>query len=339
MKRLFVHHPLFRLLTPLFSGALVYLLILLINNNIEDLRDNFFGQELYVCIGLAYLIQELARFSLLVFRRVKNPKSFFGRLLLQIFVMLLATIFMVSLSMHIYFTKVLLYAPNSTELLIFNSIFCVISMIYVLLYISHQFLNKTNTEKLKKEEWAKLKTEKDFTNFKQDINPTLLFESLEAILVIMKRDPLLAEELTDSFASIYRYLLSNKKTEVVPLEKEIEVLKEFLGIQHFLAYTKLALAPTLVSNSWIVPGTLLVLSEEIMRTTIPSKENEITLELTEDEGVLRIKYKHEERLSKKMKVSTLNRIQNHYKYYSDLSLKVSDENEFKIIEFPKLQIV
>nr|WP_299344909.1 histidine kinase [Allomuricauda sp.] len=339
MKRLFVHHPLFRLLTPLFSGSLVYLLILLINNTISDLRENFFGQELYVCIGLAYLIQELARLSLVVFRKLKHPKSFLARLILQVFAMLLVTVVMVSFSMYLYFSKVLLYAPNQTELLIFNSIFCVISMIYVLLYISHQFLYKTNSEKLRKEEWAKLKTEEDFINFKQDINPTLLFESLEGIMVVMKRDPELAEELTDNFASIYRYLLSNKKTEVVPLEKELEVLEEFLRIQHFLAYTKIVLAPTQISNTWIVPGTLLTLSEEIMRTTIPSKKNEITLELIEDKDIFKIKYKHQEKLSKSLQINSLKRLINHYRYYSKVPLKISHEDEFKIVEFPKLQVL
>ncbi|MEO1629027.1 MAG: histidine kinase, partial [Bacteroidota bacterium] len=61
MKTLFVHHPLFRLLGPTFSGVIVYVLILLINNNVDQLQEEFLGQELYVCIGLSYLIQELSR--------------------------------------------------------------------------------------------------------------------------------------------------------------------------------------------------------------------------------------------------------------------------------------
>jgi len=41
MRKLFIHHPLFRLLSPLFSGILVYLLLLLINNNIGQLQEAF----------------------------------------------------------------------------------------------------------------------------------------------------------------------------------------------------------------------------------------------------------------------------------------------------------
>ena len=68
MKRLFIHHPLFRLLSPLFSGTMVYLLILLIHNNVAQIQDQFLGEELYVCIGLSLITQEFSRGLLLGFQ-------------------------------------------------------------------------------------------------------------------------------------------------------------------------------------------------------------------------------------------------------------------------------
>ena len=67
MNKLFIHNPLFRIISPLCSGILIYLLILLINNNVSQLKETFLGQELYVCIGLTYLIQEYSRLSLFFF--------------------------------------------------------------------------------------------------------------------------------------------------------------------------------------------------------------------------------------------------------------------------------
>ena len=58
MTKLFIHTPLFRFLSPIFSGVVSYLLILLINNNIEQLQEQFLGQELYVCITLSYIVHE-----------------------------------------------------------------------------------------------------------------------------------------------------------------------------------------------------------------------------------------------------------------------------------------
>ena len=339
MKRLFIHHPLFRLVSPLFSGTLVYMLILLINNTINELGENFFGQELYVCIALAYLIQELARLSIVVFRHLKQPKSFLLRLVLQVLLTLLTTVLLVSGSMYLYFVNVLHYEPNFTELLIFNSIFSVISLIYVLLYVSHQFLHKINVEKMQKEEWARLKMEEDFTQFKQEINPTLLFESLEAILVVMKNDADEAEEVTDSFASMYRHLLYNRKNEVIPLDQEMEALEEFLSVQQHLPYRRIRLLNSYKGETWIVPGTLVQILEAIMRSTIPSKQGELNVEIFDDTNTVEVKYKHEEKLNNSLNIKSLNKIKRNYQYYSKEPLEVKHGPEEKTIKIPKLQML
>ena len=84
MRKLFIHHPLFRLLSPIFSGVVVYLLILLLNNNVEQLQEQFFGEELYICIGLSYLIQEFSRLLLILFKKLPQVKSTFIQLIFQV---------------------------------------------------------------------------------------------------------------------------------------------------------------------------------------------------------------------------------------------------------------
>lgn len=132
MKRLFIHHPLFRLLSPLFSGTVVYLLILLINNNVEQLQEQFLGQELYVCIGLSFLIQEFARLLLLIFNRFLKNMRFLPGLLLQVFLSLLLCVVLVTAAIHLYYKYALGFTPNSEELWLFNSIFCSVTLIYIL---------------------------------------------------------------------------------------------------------------------------------------------------------------------------------------------------------------
>jgi len=338
MKKLFVHKPLFRLLSPLFSGTLVYLLILLINNTIDELGANFFGQELYVCIGLAYLIQEYARISIIIFKRLKRPSSFFVKTILQIVSTIVINIVLVSLAMHLYFTNVLYYTPNSNELMIFNSIFSVIALIYVLLYVSHQFLYMVNTEKLEKEEWARQEVEEDFTDFKRGINPELLFESLEAILVVMKEDPDKAEQITDRFAMVYRYLLSKKKDELVPISEELKTLKELLQLFSELPHRKMQLGQITANETLVVPGSLLRIAEKVMRTTIPSEIKKMTIDVLESENKLEIKYKHEEKIDKSLNISILKYIQKDYEYYASEPVKVIHDDVFKTIYLPKLSL-
>ena len=94
--------------------------------------------------------------------------------------------------------------------------------IYILLYISHQYLYKVNTEKLTQEQLIKQNIEDDFKQFKRGINPDLLFESLEALLVLIKNDKEKSDDFIDHLATIYRYILSGRERQLVPFNEEYQ---------------------------------------------------------------------------------------------------------------------
>ncbi|UJH67331.1 histidine kinase [Allomuricauda sp. SCSIO 65647] len=336
MRRLFIHHPLFRLLSPLFSGTLVYLLILLIHNNIEQLRETFLGQELYVCIGLAYLIQELVRLSLLLFKKMNAVKSFLLRAAIQILVSVGATIFLVSTAMFLYFKLVLLYTPNLMELYVFNALFSCIALVYVVLYFGHYFLYRINTEKLKKEVDAKNQIEEDFIRFKKGINPDLLFESLEAMLVLMKKEPNRAEQLSDHFSAVYRYILSRGNIELVPFTEELKILDELVALLNHLPHRKIVLKKTVSSENWVVPASFLTLTEHIVRSNIPSENGRLELAIAEDENDILLKYRPEERLQMTLSEEHFADIERSYSFYTDSKVRLHHVDQIKTIALPKL---
>lgn len=335
--RLFVHHPIFRLISPLFAGTLVYLLILLINNSIAVLQETFLGQELYICIGLAYVTQEFSRLSLLFFQRLHLPKSFVLKIALQVISSVVITVILVSLSMYFYFKYVLLYTPNTRELFVFNSIFAFLTMLYVVLYLGHYFLYRKNTEKIEKEVAAKQAVETDFIAFKQGINPKLLFESFEAMIVQMKSDPWKGEALADNFSSVYRYILSRKTRELVALEEEITILEALVGLFNQLPYRKVVLKKMSLSEIWIVPTSLLMLVERIIRTTIASDSQELTIHISEEPQYISIHYLSEERLQQQLDRNSLTDLIRSYRFYSEAPIAIDkDEAGTKTIRLPKL---
>ncbi len=336
MNTLFIHRPLFRLLSPLCSGTLVYLLVLLINNNIGQLQEAFLGQELYVFVGLAYLIQEYARLSLLWFEKLARPSAFFSRLILQVLSSVAIGILLVTGAMYLYFTTILGYTPNFRELFIFNSIFSFITLIYLTLYLSHQYLYKINTERVAKEIALKEEVEADFKNYKRGINPALLFESLEALLVLMKKDSEKAEALSDHFSSVYRYVLAKKNRELVPIAEELEQLKELIGLFENLPFRNVTLGQVPMIDTWVLPGSLLFIVERIVRSTIPSDQASIALEILDDSDSVFLKYRHEEVLRGTFETTDLRDIAHSYRVYSDLPVQVLQKTDHKIIELPKL---
>ena len=335
--RLFVHHPMFRIFSPLFGGTLVYLLILLLNNSIAVLQETFLGQELYVCIGLAYLIQEFSRASLVFFQRLERPKSFLLKVGLQVVSSIIITILLVSLFMYFYFKYLLLYTPNARELFIFNSIFSFITLLYVVLYLGHYFLYRRNTEKIEKEVAAKQAVETDFVAFKRGINPDLLFESLEAMIVVMKVDPWKAEALSDNFSTIYRYILSRKAREVVPVAEEVAILDTLVTLFNQLPYRKISLEKAALSETWVVPSSLLTLVERIIRTTIAAENSPLTIRIQEEKEHIAVRYTPEEKLQRQLDIQSISDLAHTYRYYSEDPICIRNDQEgTKTIQLPKL---
>lgn len=338
MKKLFIHHPLFRLLSPLFSGFVVYVLLLLINNNIEQLYEEFLTEELYVCIVLTLLIQELARLLLLGFKTLIKRFTIPFSLGIQILGSLCISFFVVTLAITLYYKKALGYAPSTQELWHFNIIFGVITLIYILLHLSHYYLYNINTEKLNDELYKKQSIENDFIAFKNSINPTLLFESLEAIVVLTKQQKDRVDDFIDHIAATYRYILSNNKRQLVPIDEELQVLEQLIKLLNYLPYTKVNFESKLTSNFLVVPGSVLKIVELIVRKSIIDVEQPLKIILEEVDNAFRISYTPNDKIIESFSLLDLNDLQHVYAIYSDVSIEMINNDTERCLQIPKLTI-
>lgn len=336
MKKLFVHQPFFRLLSPIFSGFIVYLLILLLNNDVEQLQGEFIGEELYLCIGLSYITQELSRILLLIFRRIPKIGSTLINLLFQIVIALILCIVIVTVSMNLYFGYADVYAASIEEIITFNSIFSVITLIYVLLFISHQYLYKINSEKLEQEQLIKQNIEDDFRQFKRGINPNLLFESFEALIILMHQNKDKADEFIDHLATIYRFILSSKDRQLVSIKEEHEILLELEKLFNKLPYRTLNITYSLASDFLIVPGSLLFIIELIVRKTIMSSSIQLQIQIRESENQVLISYKTHDTINLKLTLKDFQEINRVYSIYSQQNIAIKEEGVSRTISFPKL---
>ncbi len=336
MKKLFIHQPLFRLLSPIFSGVVVYLLILLLNNNVIQLQEEFLSEELYVCIGLSYIIQEFSRVLLLVFKRIPKLENTVFNLLFQVIISLILSVVIVTISITQYYKYWVGYSADQEELTVFNSIFCVITLIYILLFISHQYLYKINSEKLEQEQLIKQNIEDDFLQFKRGINPHLLFESFEALIILMHQNKEKADDFIDHLATIYRYILSSKDRQLVRAKEEYEHLKELENLFNKLPYRTISIEYSVVSDFLIVPGGLLFLIELIVRKTIMSSSIQLSIEIIEDDSTIEISYITQDKINSKLTLDDFEEIRRVYSVYSEREMTIEETEEKRIISLPKL---
>ncbi|MCB0462386.1 MAG: histidine kinase [Flavobacteriaceae bacterium] len=336
MNRLFIHNPLFRLFSPIFSGVVVYLLILLVNNNVEQLQEQFLGNELYFCIGLSLIIQEFSRLLLWVFGKLPSRFSSFIKLIIQVTGSMLLCIILVTVSIYLYYKNILGFTPSSGELWMFNSIFCAITIIYVLLHISHHYLYKVNTKRLENEYLMKQMVEDDFIQFKNGINPTLLFECFEAMIVLIRQNSDKVDNLIDHMALVYRYILSKKSKQLVLIDEELNVVDELVQLFNYLPYRNVEFNRGYQSSFLVVPGSVLALVESIIRSTINNPEKSLSIYLNEDENHLIFNYLKNDKIVSGFKKESMNDIDYRYSIYSNDTIIIEEKQGERTIKIPKL---
>ena len=145
MNRLFIHQALFRILSAPVLGVMVYLLILLINNNFADLENIFSGAEVYVCIGLAFVSLETMRLTLSVSEKWLSKQSIRRRIMVQVVATLSVSLLLIALAIWAYYNWVVGFAISTNELYIFLAIYGAIGLLYNALFFSNFYLNRENT--------------------------------------------------------------------------------------------------------------------------------------------------------------------------------------------------
>src|SRR5690348_11033014 len=103
MKNSFTNNAIFRLIAPLVYGVLLYLLILLINNNVQHVKDIFVTEELYVCIALSYLSFETVRLGIWVANKLLAHKPSALLITSQLLITTALSVSLVLVCLMIYF--------------------------------------------------------------------------------------------------------------------------------------------------------------------------------------------------------------------------------------------
>ena len=62
-------------------------------------------------------------------------------------------------------------------------------------------------------------------------NPHFFFNSVNTVASLIPDDPVLAERTLERLADLFRYALDSSRTPLVPLEREIDMVRDYLAIQ------------------------------------------------------------------------------------------------------------
>lgn len=340
MKRIFIHNPFFRIFAPPVYGVLVYLIILLINNNVEQLGTLFSNQEVYVSIVLTLISFESMRLTIVLLNRISLDAK--NKVVLQILFTTVVSMIIVLLAISIYYKGMIGFDISPRELLLFGTIFTLTSFLYNALYIGNQYLHEENTSRIEQEHKLRENLESEFMSFQQEINPDLLYDSLEELILCLHKNTNASEDLIDSLAALYRYQLIHRQKEFVSLSEELQAVNHLLRLanqkhHHHIRWTNQL---TNTDNIQLMPGALITAIDSIIRNTLISADAPLTLTLQlEDEDYFILHHDLNDKLQLHPKsLQAFQRLQRSYSVYSDrpfVQVKAGREN---YIKFPLITV-
>ncbi|MCD4698831.1 MAG: histidine kinase [Bacteroidales bacterium] len=332
----------FRIAAPPLFGVVVYLLVLLFFDSVGMLAENFFSREVLFVIGLTYLFFESNRLIIVVLNKVYPlSKKIRLRILIQYVFSIFLTIPVISLALYFYFVYIIGFSTIQTELITFNTIFMFVAVFYHLYFFSFVFLNKRNELLIKHEKTKKENLELEMETFKNQINPTFLFQSLEIIVSELHNKKKQADDLIAKLAKNYRYTLDNQQNELVPVQQELNSIDPVLSLfkVKYGNALQLEIKKNINANKQLIPGTLQILFERAVFQNIITPSIPMHFSVSTTDTSLFVSYTLNRRISdQKSGDSRFEHLKKAYTYFTKSGIKVMEEKNKMVLIIPLITL-
>ncbi|RKE04939.1 histidine kinase [Marinifilum flexuosum] len=343
MKTSYLNNNIYRLITPPCVAILVYLLMLLIFDRLTEISNNFSPEELIFLIAVTAILFESYRFWLLKTDKIpilnRNKLLKFSVIYTGSF---LITAGLVYVLFAVYYRFVIGISEFSSELVSFLIIFILVGILFHLFYLSIRFLDRQNSLLLEKEELNRKNIEFELEVFKNKLNPDFLYESLESVISLIRRDQVEgAEEYIDHLALFYRRILGNRYSEIITLEEEKLKIDEYLRLRNYNYSDNLIVNWALddIKNVHVVPNMILQTIQLIEYSQQVDLNTKLEISIKDSDDTILFRFLSSERLTPLPKFKNLKEaIQKTLAFYTDAQFLWERVDNYIQISIPKINI-
>jgi two-component system LytT family sensor kinase len=214
-------------------GFLALIMILLSSISDQKLEPKLFGQlGIIVCSGI--LTTHLFRWVIKKFNWLMLPlEKIFPKLIIGILVVCVLNsligigvinLFDLSVSKHkLDFPKKLLSTSLANGLTIIP---------WTLIYYFYHYIEKSRKQQLDTLKLEALVKELELKTIKSHINPHFIFNALNSIRALIDENPSRARTAITELSNILRSSMQAEKLETVTFEKELNIVKDYLALEH-----------------------------------------------------------------------------------------------------------
>lgn len=261
--------------------------------------------------------------------------QFIGSLLVSIFVSVSVTLFANSLNR---------YSDALIDVVIVNALITAVINIILLvileawIFYRERALTEQRAIKLE-EEITKIK----FEILKNQINPHFLFNSLNTLSVLIKRDSAKAQQFIEEFSKIYRYVLETIEKPLVSLGDELDFCYSYFFLQKIRFGDKILFTVDISTefiHNMLPPLSLQLVIENVLKHNQSSESSPLEIKIYTSNNYLVV----ENVIAKKSfapRTSTgtgQNNLTKRYKIVSNLTPEFMVKNERYIAKLPLIKV-
>jgi two-component system, LytTR family, sensor kinase len=149
-------------------------------------------------------------------------------------------------------------------------------------FFTAHFLDRWKASIIHAERLEKEKSQVQFDNLKNQLNPHFLFNALTSLNSLIFENQALASQFLQHLSKVYRYVLQNKEKNFVTLQTELDFIQNYV----FLLETRFEGALTIrfdvaeeARDRAIVPVTLQILLENALKHNIVDRDKPLHIEV------------------------------------------------------------
>lgn len=143
------------------------------------------------------------------------------------------------------------------------------------------------------------KMEYQLGQLKKDVNPGLLYNSLETLISLVQQDAALAENFIDRLAALYRYTLEHRHKELVSLEEEVNAMQDLVYLYHQKYQGGIRINSCTAGEETgflLIPGSLPDIVENIILSTIIQPGRLLEIDIFVENNFVVLHYRSNDRL-------------------------------------------
>ncbi|MCY2687970.1 sensor histidine kinase [Salinimicrobium sp. TH3] len=274
--------------------------------------------------------------------RLANYDSFY-RGLMEAILVIISTVILLYLCLFVPFRFIFPNIEIPPDRIRFNNV--VMAIITLFFYY---FVERERSKKLLQKEMlhaARLQKENfqaQLQSLKSQVSPHFLFNSLNVLRSLILQDPEKASDFTERLSDLYRAFLENSDQQLIPLKKELEVVKSYI----FLLETRFGSAVKFeldisaeVEQLQLPPGALQMLIENAIKHNGSTRKKPLRIKITVEEDYLCVENNLQPRLDEVRSTNTgLENIRRRYDYFTDREVEIQNSKEKFIVKLPLLKI-